>query len=91
MLWSAIASIFQTGMEHTSQSDIPHTNNAILEMAIADFFHCKNIPDRVVESTRFKQVLEKAKYGGSDFKIPQRKKIGGKNNQFKMFFLLNIF
>ncbi len=41
----------QTGMERTCQSDILHTNNAILEMAIADFFHCENIPDRVVEST----------------------------------------
>ncbi len=41
----------QTGMERICQSDIRHTNNAILEMAIADFFHCENIPDRVVEST----------------------------------------
>ena len=65
----------QTGMERTCQSDIRHTNNAILEMAIADFFHCKNIPDRVVESSRFKQLLEKAKYVGSDFKIPHRKKL----------------
>ena len=79
----------QTGMERTCQSDIRHTNNAILEMAIADFFHCKNIPDRVVESTQFKQLLEKAKYVGSDFKIPHRKKIGGKTND-NYFFSYNF-
>ncbi len=28
----------QTGIEHTCQSHIRHANNAILEMAIADFF-----------------------------------------------------
>ncbi len=78
----------QTGVEQTNQSDIRHTNNAILEMAIADFFHCKNIPDRVVESTRFKQLLEKAKYVGSDFKIPHRKKIGGK--LIKCFFSISF-
>ncbi len=27
----------QNGMEHMAQSDIQHTNNAILDMAIADF------------------------------------------------------
>ncbi len=31
----------QTGIERTCQSDICHTNNAILEMAIADFFTAK--------------------------------------------------
>ncbi len=65
----------QTGMDHTLQSDICHTNNIILEMTIADSFHCKNVPDMVVESTRFKQLLEKATYVGSNFKIPHRKKI----------------
>ncbi len=66
----------QTGMEHTCQTGIQHSNNSILEMAIADFFHCKNIPDHIFESTWFKQ--KKAKYVGSDFKIPNRKQIGGK-------------
>ncbi len=75
----------QAGMEHVCQTDIRHSNNSILEMAIADFFHCENIPDCVVESVRFKQLLEKARYVGSDFKIPSRKKIGG-----KFFFLLSF-
>ncbi len=63
----------QTDMECTCQSDIHHTNNAILEMAFADFFS-KNKPVRVVESTQFKQLLEKAKYVGINFKISCRKK-----------------
>ncbi len=67
----------QVGMERVCQTDIQHSNNSILEMAIADFFHCKNIPDCDVESVCFKQLLEKARYVGSDFKIPSRKKIGG--------------
>ena len=36
--------------------DIRKSHNAIVEMAIADFFHCENIPDAVVESPRFKNL-----------------------------------
>ncbi len=68
----------QAGMERVCKMNIRHSNNSILEMAIADFFHCKNIPDCVVESVCFKQLLDKARYVGSDFKTPSRKKIGGK-------------
>ncbi len=63
----------QTGIEPMMQSDIQHSNNTILEMAIADFFHCENIPDRVGDFTWFQQILEKAKYVGSGFKVPHRK------------------
>ncbi len=75
----------QAGMECVCQTDIQHSNNSILEMAIADFFHCEDIPDCVVESTRFKKLLEKSRYVGSDFNIPRRKKIGG-----KLLFLLTF-
>ena len=34
--------------------DIRKSHNAMVEMAIADFFHCENIPDAVVELPRFK-------------------------------------
>ncbi len=34
----------QIGLEQTVQSDICHSNNAILEMANGDFFIAKNIP-----------------------------------------------
>ncbi len=46
----------------------------MLGMVIADFFHYKNIPDRVVEYTWFKQLLKKAKYVGSTFKVLPRNK-----------------
>ncbi len=54
-------------------------------MAIADSFHCKNIPDCVVQLTQLKPLLEKARSVGSDFNIPSRKKIGG-----KMLFLQHL-
>jgi hypothetical protein len=38
--------------------DIRKSHNAIVEMAIADFFHCENIPDAVVESPRFKRLVK---------------------------------
>jgi hypothetical protein len=60
-----------------NMSDIRKCNNASFEMAIADFFHCENIPDKVVESERFARVIKKARTVGSDFKIPSRSKIGG--------------
>ncbi len=31
-----------------TQSDIHYSNNTMLEMAIADFCHCKNIPGRMI-------------------------------------------
>ncbi len=72
----------QAGMERVCQSDIRHSNNSILEMAIADFFIVRTY---LIVLFCFKQLLEKARYVGSDFKIPSRKKIGG-----KFFFLLTI-
>ena len=46
-------------------------------MAIADFFHSENIPDQVVESTRFARLIEKARLIGDNFVLPSRKRIGG--------------
>jgi hypothetical protein len=37
--------------------DIRKSNNATVEMAIADFFHCENIPDEVVELPRFVRLV----------------------------------
>ena len=39
------------------QLDIQRSNDATVEMAIADLFHCENIPNAVVESPRFKQQI----------------------------------
>ena len=67
-----------TGFDRASSNDIRRSNEAQLEMAIADFFHCENIADRVVESTRFKYMLKQARLVGGEFWPPTRKKIGGK-------------
>jgi hypothetical protein len=50
---------------------------ASIEMAIADFFHHKNIPDSVVESPRFMQLVHVCHLVGEDFVVPHWKQIGG--------------
>jgi len=63
------------GINH--QTDIRQVNNTIAQMAIADFFHCENISDVVVETPRFKRMVNVLSKIGSDFEIPKRKQIGG--------------
>jgi hypothetical protein len=46
-------------------------------MAIADFFHCENILDLVVESPRFIRLVRVCRLVGEDFVVPHQKKIGG--------------
>ncbi len=48
-------------------------------MVIAGFFHCENIADRVVESTRFKYMLKQAQLVGGEFWPPTRKKLEVRN------------
>ncbi len=55
--------------------DIQKSNNATVEMAIANFFHCENISDAVVESPRFVRLVHVCCLVGDDFVVPQRKKI----------------
>ncbi len=57
--------------------DIRHSNNARVEMAIADFFHAQNIPDAVVESPEFKRLVRQCRLVDSTFVTPSKKKIGG--------------
>ena len=57
--------------------DIRKFNNATVEMAIADFFHCENLPDSVVESPRFHRLIKVCRLVGEDFVVTHRKKIGG--------------
>jgi hypothetical protein len=61
----------------TMNLDIRKSNNATVEMAIAHFFHCKNIPDAVVESPRFVRLVRVCHFVGDGFVVPHRKKIGG--------------
>ncbi len=56
--------------------DIQKSNNATVEMAIVDFFHCENIPDSVVESPRFIRLVHVCHLFGEDFIVPHQKKIG---------------
>jgi len=76
-----------TAMDKSGRRMLEISNHAALEMAIADFVLCENIPDRVVESPRFANMIKKAMYAGKTFKIPTRKKIAG------MFFdiIFNFF
>ena len=59
------------------QMDIRRSNDAKVEMAIADFFHCENIPDAVVESPRFKRLISVCRLLGDKFVPPNAHKIGG--------------
>jgi hypothetical protein len=54
--------------------DIHKSHNAIVEMAIAAFFHCENIPDAVVELPRFKRLVKVCHLVGEDFVVPNCKK-----------------
>ena len=64
-------------LDRMHQTDIRTTILAHHEMAIADLMYCENLPDRVVESSRFKLVLQHACFVDSKFKVPSCKKIGG--------------
>ena len=57
--------------------DIWKSNNDTVEMVVADFFHCKNLPDSVIESPQFHRLVKVCRLVGEDFVIPHRKKIGG--------------
>jgi len=59
-------------------TDIRKSHNAIVEMAIANFFHCENIPDAVAELSRFKRLVKVCRHVvGDDFVVPDSKKNGG--------------
>ena len=64
-------------VQNMTQTDIRISNNARLQMAIASLWHEDNIADVIVESQRFALVLKYARLVGDDFKIPNRKMIGG--------------
>jgi hypothetical protein len=61
----------------TMNLDIWKSNDATVEMAIADIFDCENIPDAVVELPRFIRLVHVCHLVGEDFVVPNRKRIGG--------------
>ncbi len=60
----------------TMSLDIRKSNNATVEMAIASFFNCKNIPDAVVKLPRFIRLVRVCRLVGEDFFVPNQKQIG---------------
>ena len=50
-------------------------NNTQMEMAVADFFYCKTLPDVVTNSYPFRRVLQLARTVGNDSKPPGRMKV----------------
>lgn len=56
--------------ERMMQMDIYESNNATMDMAIADFFHSKNILDHAVKSNHYKVTLVIAKIVVSGFNPP---------------------
>ena len=55
---------------------IRDANQALLQTAIADCFHSENIPDSVVDSKKFRIMIQLARLVGKDFVFPNRQSIG---------------
>ncbi len=72
-------------LDRARQTDIRVSNNACLDITIADLCHCMNPPDSLVKLSRFKKL---AWLVTSDYKPPGRKKIGGTNNANFLLFLI---
>ncbi len=73
--WGGMQMSIEVGIEKGKPMDIQKSNSALLELAVVDFFHCENLPDRAVESNRFRKILDVVKEVGSGFTIASRKKI----------------
>ncbi len=72
-------------MECASQLDIRKSNNTAMELAIADFFHCENVPDQAAESSHFWQMIKLACLVGKDFAVPNRKNLEVETFLFAFF------
>jgi len=59
----------------TMNMDIRKSNNATVEMAISDFFHCKNLPDSVVELPGFHCPIKVCRLVGKDFVVLLRRRL----------------
>jgi hypothetical protein len=55
---------------------IRDANQALMQTAIADCFHSENIPDSVVDSKKFRIMIQLARLVGKDFVFPNRQSIG---------------
>ena len=53
------------------------SNNTQMEIAVATFFCCENLPDVAVNSYYFRRALQLARTVGNDLKLSGRMKVGG--------------
>ncbi len=65
------------GKQNSFAFSSQRTMSTMNEMAIADFFHCENIPDAVVKLPRFIRLVRMCRLVGEDFIVPNQKQIGG--------------
>ncbi len=77
------------GMERASQLDIRKSNNAAMDMAIADLFHCENIPEQAAESSQCQQMIKLPCLVGKDFVVPNSEKLQVRT--FIFYFFNNKF
>lgn len=57
-------------------------------MKIANFSICKNILDRLVESTRFRDMSKQALFVGIEYALPTIQKIDGAHQNLMLCFLV---
>lgn len=69
-------------MENGFQSDTRQSDNVIMEITIAGFFHCENIPDQsenipdqTLETSCFYWMIQVDLLVGKDFTMPQELKV----------------
>ncbi|KAL7475228.1 hypothetical protein ACHAW6_001153 [Cyclotella cf. meneghiniana] len=74
----SIQTTIDTALENSIQSDIRHSNNSCLTMAIADCIHSDGLPFRFGESPRFHKILRLARTFGTDYTPPNRNHVAGR-------------
>ena len=67
----------RSGQQSRTPSDIRVSNDAKLELAIAECWFTNNLPDGSVETDSFARVISSCRLTTSEFKIPRRNKLGG--------------
>ena len=58
----------EASMQSAGVRDVRDCNNALLSAAIADMCHCDALPDRLVESVRFRRMIKMARLVGNDYR-----------------------
>jgi hypothetical protein len=75
---TGIQTTIDVAIGNTVQSDLRHSNNSRLTMAIADCIHSDGLPFRFGESPRFQKILRLAQTVGTDYIPPNRNHVAGR-------------